>query len=202
MTEMDINEYKTALRRRFRSQRRQIPPAQRQAYAEQVADLLSQQPEFRAAKRIAVYRSLAEELSTDPLLSLIAREQKIATVPVVNEKHLLQFVTIDTHTAWKTNRYGILEPDHYTDEMLIAPESFDIVLMPLVSFDGTGARLGMGGGYYDRTFAFRRQQATPLLIGLAFEIQQYVKLPVTDEDITLDGVITEKRCYRFGAAKK
>lgn len=71
--------------------------------------------------------------------------------------------------------------------------------MPLVGFDATGNRLGMGGGFYDRSFAFKRiqPQQRPLLIGLAHSFQQLPQLPVASWDTPVDMVVTERAVFDF-----
>lgn len=89
------------------------------------------------------------------------------------------------------NRYGIPEPDVAAADTL-APEQMALVVAPLVGFDAAGGRLGMGGGWYDRSFAFRQRQAPPpWLVGAAFDAQQVDALPVAAWDVALDAVCTE-----------
>ncbi len=76
-------------------------------------------------------------------------------------------------------------------------ESIDVVLVPLVAFDALGHRLGMGGGFYDRTFA-RRKRKLPLLVGIAHDFQQVERLAVAPWDIDLDMVVSDRRIYRTG----
>jgi len=94
------------------------------------------------------------------------------------------------------NFYGIPEPRPIE---LIDPRTLDLVLTPLVAFDGSGHRIGMGGGYYDRSFAFlrrRRYWRKPHLLGLAYELQKLPAIIPNDWDIPLDAVATEARIYR------
>jgi 5-formyltetrahydrofolate cyclo-ligase len=71
--------------------------------------------------------------------------------------------------------------------------------MPLVGFDKAGNRLGMGGGFYDRSFAFKqkRHSCQPKLIGLAHSIQQVDNLSVQGWDIPVDNIVTELGVSRF-----
>ena len=88
------------------------------------------------------------------------------------------------------NRFGIKEPIS-TD--IINADQLDILFMPLVGFDKDKNRIGMGGGFYDRTLAFKKQQKmakNPKLIGLAFDCQQVEQLEVQEWDVPLDVIIT------------
>ena len=74
----------------------------------------------------------------------------------------------------------------------------DVVIAPLVAFDESLNRLGMGGGYYDRTFAFRKRARVlrrPVLIGVAYSFQRVDRLQPENWDVPLDVVITEKESY-------
>ncbi|AIC10388.1 5-formyltetrahydrofolate cyclo-ligase [Xylella fastidiosa] len=97
----------------------------------------------------------------------------------------------------KQNRYGIPEPDVTLDETL-APETMTLVVTPLVGFDTQGHRLGMGGGWYDRSFAFRnRQSPPPWLVGVGFTVQQVSALPTEAWDIPVDAICTELTTLLF-----
>ncbi|MBO9873822.1 MULTISPECIES: 5-formyltetrahydrofolate cyclo-ligase [Xanthomonas] len=91
----------------------------------------------------------------------------------------------------RANRYGIPEPD-VDSAATLAPAQMALVVTPLVGFDTAGGRLGMGGGWYDRSFAFRQRQAPPpWLVGAAFDAQQVAALPLAAWDVALDAVCTE-----------
>lgn len=95
------------------------------------------------------------------------------------------------------NRFGILEPD-IQHNRIMHPRSLDIVIVPLVAFDVQRNRLGMGGGYYDRTFEASRVRSEwkrPRLIGVAHELQKQKLLATRSWDISLDAVITEEGLY-------
>ena len=96
----------------------------------------------------------------------------------------------------RINRYRLPEPDVSDDEMLV-PEELDLVLAPLVVFDAQRNRIGMGGGYYDRSFAFRKDPANmkPTLIGVAHELQKVDQLIPESWDVQLDMVVTDHAIY-------
>jgi 5-formyltetrahydrofolate cyclo-ligase len=94
------------------------------------------------------------------------------------------------------NHLGILEPEGTTN---IGARWLDVVLLPLVGFDACGVRLGMGGGYYDRTFAFRNRHTSwrgPRLVGLAYSFQQLPSIAAAAHDVRMDAVVTEKGVVR------
>ncbi len=106
----------------------------------------------------------------------------------------MQFVEAsDRH---RSNRLGIAEPEGMR---VIGARWLDVVFLPLVGFDTRGVRLGTGGGYYDRAFAFRRWRKvwhTPQLVGLAYALQQVEAITPAAHDVLLDAVVTEKGVIR------
>jgi 5-formyltetrahydrofolate cyclo-ligase len=105
----------------------------------------------------------------------------------------LWFMPFGSQTRLVSNRFGILEPDTPAGARC-APQALDIVLAPLVAFDDRGRRLGMGGGYYDRTFAYllnRQHWRRPRLIGIAYDLQRVPALVARKWDVPLDGIATE-----------
>ena len=102
------------------------------------------------------------------------------------------FARYSQHSQLITNRFGILEP--CIKGAVIAPAwSLDLILMPLVGFDRQGNRLGMGGGFYDRTLAFtaRGQRPAPQLVGLAYSFQEVAPISPRKWDIPLNRIMTE-----------
>ena len=107
----------------------------------------------------------------------------------------LKFRQFDPAHPLVTNFFGLLEPDAAARE--ITPNELDTVFLPLVGFDTEGNRLGMGGGYYDRTFAFLKESGAtrPILVGLAHECQRVEKLEAAAWDVPLGGIVTPGRFY-------
>jgi 5-formyltetrahydrofolate cyclo-ligase len=96
-----------------------------------------------------------------------------------------------------TNRYGIPEPNVATGSLLEAQE-LHLALVPLLGFDRRGHRLGMGGGYYDRSFAFRHESpAPPTLIGIGYAMQELPPIAEQHWDVPLDAVVTENELIEF-----
>lgn len=154
---------------------------------------------FLASKNIACYLPFRNEFNTASIIEMIWQSQKHCYLPILTDEKKLIFACYQYGDALIRNRYQILEPKNNKRE--INPKDLDIVITPLVAFDVEGTRLGTGGGFYDRTFAFlheasdgnRAQLLQPHMIGLAYALQQ-VKDPLPRDpwDITLEAVITEK----------
>lgn len=123
--------------------------------------------------------------------------KKKCYLPVLNDEQSLRFLRYEKEDKLQLNRYAIPEPlDHPFD---ILPTFLDMVIMPLVAFDMQGVRLGAGGGYYDKTFAFLQTQQTkkPFMLGIGYSNQEAKILPHDTWDVLLNGVLTEKIFHTF-----
>ena len=145
-----------------------------------------------STERIALYLSNDGEISPQLLCEFFWQQNIETYLPVVQDKKLT-FARYSAETIWQENIFGIKEP--ITTEYLSGNE-LDIVLLPLVGFDSKGGRLGMGGGFYDRTFANKRADEKPLLIGLAHDCQEVKSLPVEGWDVPLQAIITPKQAIK------
>lgn len=194
-----------ALRQRLRSLRRNQSLAEQQHAAWRVARRLTEWPVFAAANRIAGYWACDGEL--DPMLLLerawAAGQQVYLPVLAGASPQSLQFAAYRADTPLRRNRFNIPEPDTSPTEWL-EPAALDLVLTPLVAFDSSGNRLGMGGGFYDRSFAFLRDSSDhgrrPYLLGLGYELQRIAALPRQPWDVPLDAAVTEAALYLFSGA--
>lgn len=147
------------------------------------------------ARHIAVY--LPNDGEIDPAFFMVLAQQlgKTCYLPVLHPilTNRLWFSRYTTRTPMHHNRFGIPEPHRPKVNDRRAPWAMDVVLLPLVGFDANGGRLGMGGGFYDRTFAYTRHHCgpRPRLIGLAHALQEVERLPVASWDIPLEAVVTD-----------
>lgn len=150
------------------------------------------------ARRIAMYVPVGRELDSLPLAHQAWSRGRSLFLPVISGS-AMRFAPFRPGTEMRPNQFGILEPVTHRGELLGA-RHLDVIVAPLVAFDEEGNRLGMGGGYYDRTLAFlshRTSVRRPRFVALAFEIQKVEALPVEEWDVRLDVVVTEKSTYRF-----
>ena len=154
---------------------------------------------FQDASHIAVYIAMDGEIDPEQLVAHARAAGKTLYLPVLENGNdgRLEFAPWQPHTPLFPNRFKIPEP-RVRAEMLCPAGDLDLVLAPLVAFDSDGHRLGMGGGYYDRSFAFLKTGVRkPLLIGLAYEFQRVSSLPAEAWDVPLAGVATERGFHRF-----
>ena len=191
---------RTDLRKHLRQQRRALPYEDQQQAAEQLALNLLTHADLHRARHIAIY--LPNDGEIDPRLYMDLAERKGIRfyLPVLHPIHTgtLVFSPFTDISKLKPNRFGIPEPAFSKSQKRPA-WALDAVFFPLVGFDENGGRLGMGGGFYDRTFAFTRvrPRLAPKLIGLAHDFQKVQDLPTETWDVPLHGVVTDRRCYRF-----
>lgn len=191
---------RTELRKHLRRKRRSLSFEQQQQASEQLALNLLKHPDLHRARHIGIY--LANDGEIDPHLYIdLARRKGIHFyLPILHPAYpgKLVFSPYFDGIRLSANRFGIPEPPFPRSRRRPA-WALDAVLFPLVGFDENGGRLGMGGGFYDRTFAFSRIRPgmAPKLIGLAHDFQKVRELPIEPWDVPLHGVVTDKRRYRF-----
>jgi 5-formyltetrahydrofolate cyclo-ligase len=192
------------LRQRLRALRRALSPAERQQAALAVARRLEGWPAWAGATRVAGYWACDGELDPAPLLERAWATHRSVYLPVLDGKCSLRFAPHLPGQPLRRNRFDIPEPDVSPAEWL-EPSRLDVVLTPLVAFDAAGARLGMGGGFYDRAFAFLRDPGhgghQPVLLGLGYEFQKVAELIQQPWDVPLDAAVTEAALYVLSAAK-
>lgn len=188
-----------ALRRKLRHARRQLTPAQQRLAARRLYRQLAQHPLFRRAQHIALYLPNDGEIDPRLLLQAAQRRGKATYLPVLNPwpRMRMVFQRIEPGEQLRRNRFGILEPVIRTARQRRV-WALDLLLMPLVGFDGKGGRLGMGGGFYDRSLAYRamrKKSHKPTLLGLAHECQRVDRLPLESWDVALQATVTDQGWY-------
>lgn len=185
---------KQQIRSAIRRQRQSLTAARQRQNSKQLANQIARQGFFLRSRRIALYLANDGEINPNSLLHLAHAAGKKIYLPVLHpfSHNRLHFLPHTPGQTLKLNRFGIGEPPLQGAKP--APSwSLDAVFFPLVAFDRDGNRLGMGGGFYDRTFARspRCHHFRPLLIGLAHSFQEVDSLPRESWDIPLDAIATE-----------
>lgn len=192
-------------RKQLRNARKSLSAEQQQQHSAQAflhfRNLIEKHPDFLSSKNIALFLSQDGELNTSECIDYLWQQNKHKVfLPVLETKDEwhMAFVHYTPDSEMQDNRFEIPEPVAPMAQHLPG-EQIDLVLMPLVGFDRNGNRLGMGGGYYDRTFAFKLSNPgdTTKLIGWAHSCQQAKQLPFEEWDVPLDGVITEDGLLDF-----
>ena len=184
-----------ALRRRLRAARRAIAPAERLAAAHSIAAMLARLGLPRPCSRIAAYQAMDGEIDPSIVLHRALALGCDVHLPVI------------THPRARRMRFAPLSGsgEAGTGGGATVARWLDLVLVPLVGFDRDGNRLGMGGGFYDRHFAFlrhRRCWRRPLLVGLAFEVQRLERLPTLAHDVPLWRIVTERGVHGGAGARR
>ncbi|MCY4044836.1 MAG: 5-formyltetrahydrofolate cyclo-ligase [Cellvibrionales bacterium] len=187
---------KKKLRHKYRLLRQQLPPNTQKLHAQKLAAQLNKLKGFIQATHVGIYQASDGEISCDAITQHSSKRFYLPKV-LFHPKRSLVFTLRQGRKPITKNRYGIPEMSRPT---LRPIRQLDCILMPLVAFDETGHRLGMGGGFYDRSLLFKagkHSSKKPLLIGLAHECQKASALPKEPWDIGLDWLVTEKQIYHF-----
>lgn len=187
------------LRRMLRKARRALTPNEQRQAAHGLYRQLAQHPLFRRAKHISLYLPTDGEIDPRLLLHAAQRRGKATYLPVLSAwpRTKMVFQRVRPGEKLVPNRFRILEPRANISRQRKV-WALDLVLLPLVGFDDAGGRLGMGGGFYDRSLAYlaRRQSwRKPTLLGLAHECQKVDRLAQASWDVPLAGTVTDKRWY-------
>ena len=190
---METPAERRALRREIRRRRRSLSEPERREAARALSACLARTRWFLNSRTIAVYLPNDAEIDLSPLVERAWAMGKRTYLPRLFGRRLW-FLPFHAGSVLAENRFSIPEPV-MPARCRIRPLFLDLVLFPLVAFDGRGNRLGMGGGYYDRTFEAVRRRNTwqgPKRIGVAYEIQRVEALPAAEWDIPLDAIVTDR----------
>ena len=186
-----------ALRAELGARRRALSAPERAAAARRAARHADRFLQLAAGQRIAVYAALPAELDSAPLIALAQSRGCRVYLPRIDRRRrsrAMRFVELGG--PLRANRLGIDEPE---GTRTIGARWLDVVFLPLVGFDACGLRLGTGGGFYDRAFAFRQLRHTwhkPLLVGFGYAFQQVGRLSAAPHDVAMDAVVTDRGFLR------
>ena len=183
------------LRQRNRKRRAELSKEALEEAALLLLDRISELPALINANKIAAYFAINGEISLNPVIDLALKLGKQVYLPNLDLKSL-RFSPYFHDQKMRLNRFKLPEPD-VTNAEILMPDALDLVLAPLVVFDAQRNRIGMGGGYYDRSFEFRKQEGrdVPTLIGVAHEFQKVDELVPEEWDVRLDMVMTDVATY-------
>lgn len=145
---MELSEQKQLLRKEIRAQEKELPLAYKSAASAAICRHLMAEKSYRDAHVVLAFVGTEREVDTSTLLRGVWADGKTLCVPRCKEGHLMDLCVIRSYDDLEKGAYGILEPK--ADCSLITAADVDFAVIPCVSFDRRGGRLGQGGGYYDR----------------------------------------------------
>ncbi len=192
---------KSDLRCTLRAKRQSLSAEDQKLAARALAVNVAGTRLFLTSRRIACYLPNDGEIDTGRVIEHIRRLRKILYLPVLSPlaHDRLWFAEAKPKTKLVPNRFGIPEPA-VPARNLVRAQELDLILMPLVGFDDRGNRLGMGGGFYDRSLEFLRHRTRwhkPQVLGIAYDFQRINGLTPDPWDIPLQGVITDRAVYLY-----
>jgi 5-formyltetrahydrofolate cyclo-ligase len=179
-------QIKSQLREQLRKRRLQLSAEQRHAAALAATNNAERLLEWQSSRHVAVYLHTNGELETGLLQRSCRAQGKFLYLPVIRQDQSLEFALWAEAAELRPNRYGIDEPGPSAPR--VGAEDLDIVFVPLLGWDRAGNRLGMGGGFYDRTLAGVKG---PLRVGLAYDCQRLEGILPEPWDVPMDYVVTE-----------
>jgi len=188
-----------AIRNELRQRRRALTGPDQLLASENLFMNLLQMHEVRCANHVACYLPTNGEIDPTPLIDWALGRGKRCYLPVLShiDGNRLWFAPVDYQTPMGVNRFNIPEPQVPIRQMVRA-RRLDLVILPLVGFDTQCNRLGMGGGYYDRSLQqmrYRRHWRKPRLIGVAHDLQKVDAIDVQPWDVPLDAIVTDQTTY-------
>lgn len=189
--ELTNQKMQSKLRAAGRIARANLSDHERYTASEKIAEKVTRSCWFQRAEFIACYLSMPNEVATWTIIQRAWHMKKRIFAPVLEKNGFMRFCELTVNTDVQVNQFGLAEP---VTGKNIAPRILDIVITPVVAFDHTGHRVGMGGGYFDRTFSFlrgRRFLFHPKLIGVAFACQKVEEFTPNPWDIPLFDTISD-----------
>lgn len=187
---MSTHAIKNNLRKHCLARRHRLTPEEIAHASHQIIQHIQTLQTYQNARHIAWYFPVRGEIDLSALWQQALIATKTCYCPMVQADKSLLFLPFTAKTSWHTNRYGIAEPVVPLTEAQPITQ-LDLIFLPVVAFDASLTRLGMGAGYYDRTLA----KFHPYLIGVAYEWQKQTSIPTDSWDIKLDLVVTESHVY-------
>lgn len=186
------------LRQSLRKQRKGLNQFQQRIFERASLQKIYQYPHFKSAQKIGIYLDAFGEIRTQKLIELCFTLHKSIYLPMIcNMNQRLVWVKISKQ-LYRNNRFskhslGMLEP---MASRGLHVSHLDLLIMPLLACDRYGTRMGMGGGFYDRTLASSPHKPYRLGLGHNFQyLDQHLKRHVWDQ--ALDGFICPAKSYFF-----
>lgn len=197
-TAIHLKASRNQLRKTIRAARNALSATEQNQASICASQKMLNELQAKKAQHVALYLTHDGELATPPLIHALWQLGINTYLPRLHPFNAgqLLFLHYTAKTPMQANQFGILEPR--LDVRTVMPiERLDVVITPLVAFDLQGNRMGMGGGYYDRTLANWQLKGKPLPMGYAHDCQQVTRLPCEHWDVPLPIIITPSRVLTF-----
>lgn len=191
---VDFQQRKQEIREQAHAHRKAQPDKEELSRA--ICTQFAALPEYAAAKTVMFYVDVRSEVRTREYLPTALSHDKRIVVPYCVDGELELFL-LENMDELAVGMYKILEPKaelRALPEKRIDVKDLDLIMVPGVAFDRTGARMGHGFGYYDKLLEHARPDAP--LVALAFECQLFPEIPTAPHDIFMDRILTEKAIYQ------
>jgi 5-formyltetrahydrofolate cyclo-ligase len=188
----DLQERKKKIREQAHANRNAQP--NKDELSQQICATFAALPEYATARTVLFYVDVRSEVRTRHYLPTALTHGKKVVVPWCNDQGELELFHLESMDELAIGMYRILEPRPELRALKqVRPELLDLVMVPGVAFDRSGARMGHGKGYYDKLLQHARSDAP--LVALAFECQLFPEIPTAEHDVFMDKIITEKAVY-------
>lgn len=190
---MAVTDEKSRIREHMKKLRSSIDVNRYRRYCMSIMEQCKLLHEWLDAQVVHIYvSSINNEVDTLGLIITMLDREKIVVVPrCSSENHELHNIHLKSLDELKQSRFGLMEPD-FNVTSIIQPDRFNLIIVPVLAFDRSGARIGFGGGYYDRLLS----QCSCTKVGVAYSFQEVDHIPVESHDERLDIIVTEKETIR------
>ncbi len=189
---MTRQEEKQRLRNTVRSLEERLSPRYLEDSGRAIAARLLAMPEYRSAGTVFCFAGAGREVDTRPILEDALNTGKVLCAPLCTGPGQMELRRVAALDRLTPGAYGIPEPP--ADSALLLPDEVDFAVLPCVTCDRAGRRLGRGGGYYDRFLAHYRGGA----VLLCRERLLREEIPVEPHDYPVPWVLTERGLYEDG----
>ena len=195
---MSMQAMKQAIRQRIIADREQLPAKLRTQFSREITARILLMPEYRVARKVLGYMSFGAEFISDDWAQQVLADGKQLLLPKVNldTKELDLYCVTDLQHDLMPGLWDIREPLVERCAKADTLEELDFILMPGVAFSRDGARLGYGGGFYDKLIP--RLPHRPTLAAAAYSMQIIAHLPQEATDRKVEWLLTENETINCG----
>jgi len=185
---METHAQKARLRIQARAARQGIPANERMGLAASACARALELPQVARALHVLSFAAAPEELDPAALTAALREAGALVCLPRITGPGTLSLHSCESGDVLEDGPFGLRQPADGLPEVFSG--AIDLVVVPGVAFDATGARLGFGGGYYDRLLA---TMPHAFRLALAFDGQLLASIPAEEHDESVDAIVTPSR---------